>query len=373
MSVSFACEVMNELKIDAKLSRKSFDLDVNFAVPRHGVTALLGPSGSGKSTILRILAGLEKPQQGRIVNSGNVWFDSRTKTFVPPQKRKAGVVFQDYALFSNLTVAQNIAYGLPGRAGEEKAIHWMERLHISEFRDRYPHLLSGGQRQRVALARALAAGPDLLLLDEPFSALDVSLRQQLRDELRSVIDETRCPVIMVTHDLSDARYLADSVAVLVNGRVHCYAAVNEVFNDPKSFGAAKILGWQNFLPIREFFGCCVKGSWGCLELPLEGSPDAGWVAIRSEHIRFVASAGQKNTLPARVDTVTDLGAVRQIKCLLTDATPVYMHYAWDRPVPTPGAEVRLNFPMQYLRLLGAGPVNWSPVAGDRYSRQSVTL
>jgi molybdate transport system ATP-binding protein len=350
---------MKELTVNIKLSRKSFDLDVNISIPKQGVTALLGPSGSGKSTILRIMAGLEKPQYGRIVNGEGVWFDSRKGISVPPQKRKVGVVFQDYALFSHLTVAQNIAYGISGHSGKANVNHWLERLHIQEYRDRYPHQLSGGQRQRVALARALATEPELLLLDEPFSALDVNLRQHLRDELKSVIDETRCPVIMVTHDLNDARYLADRVAVLVNGRVHCYSDTSDVFADPKGYEAAKILGWQNFLPIREFFSHCVKGSWGSIELPAEGAPDAEWMAIRSEHIRF-ATPTQSNSLQAIVESTTDLGAVRLIKCLLPDSTPVYMHYAWDKPVPTPGSEVRLTFSMQYLRLLGRSPLNWNP-------------
>ena len=350
---------MNELTVNIALNRRSFDLDVNMSIPREGVTALLGPSGSGKSTILRILAGLEKPQFGRIANGDDVWFESGKKILVPPQKRKVGVVFQDYALFAHLTVAKNIAYGISGHSGKAAVDHWLERLHIQDYRDRYPHQLSGGQRQRVALARALASEPELLLLDEPFSALDVNLRQHLRDELKSVIEETRCPVIMVTHDLNDARYVADRVAVLVNGRVHCYDDTDGVFANPKSYDAAKILGWQNFLPIREFYSHCVKGSWGSIELPAEGTPDAEWLAIRSEHIRF-ATPVQSNSLHANIESVIDLGAVRLIKCLLPDSTPVYMHYAWDKPTPTSGSEVRLAFPIHYLRLLGRSPINWNP-------------
>ena len=360
---------MNELKIDVKLSRKSFELDVKFAIPKQGITALLGPSGSGKSSILRILAGLDQPQYGRIVNGDNVWFDSGNtlhkktgkKLFAQPQKRKVGVVFQDYALFAHLTVAQNIGFGITGQSTKDIVDHWLERLHIEEYRNRYPHQLSGGQRQRVAVARAMATEPDLLLLDEPFSALDINLRQHLRDELKSVIDETHCPVIMVTHDLNDARYIADRVGVLVNGRMHCYGSTGEVFSDPKSYDAAKILGWQNFLPIREFTGKFVKGSWGSFELLADGSLNAEWVAIRSEHIRF-ATPAQENSINAIVDVVTDLGAIRLVQCKLPDATTVYMHYAWDKPVPTPGTEVRLTFPMQHLRLLGRDPVNWDLAA-----------
>jgi len=353
---------MKALTIEAKLKRKSFDLDVNFSIPKQGITALLGPSGSGKSTILRILAGLEQPKLGRIVNDTDTWFESgidlKKKVFTPPQKRRVGVVFQDYALFPHLTVAQNIAYGISGKDTKEKVDHWLERLHIKEYRDRYPQNLSGGQRQRVALARAMVTEPDLLLLDEPFSALDVNLRQYLREELRSVIDETQCPVVMVTHDLNDARHIADRVGVLVNGRLHSFGPTTDVFADPKSFEAAKILGWQNFLPVREYYGRFVTGTWGSIKLPAEGTLDAEWVAIRSEHIRF-ATPEQKNSLPAIVENMIDLGAVRLIRCLLPDSTPVYIHYAWDKPVPTPGAPVRLLFPMQYLRLLGRTPLHWN--------------
>lgn len=356
---------MKKLKIDVKLSRKSFNLDVNFTVPDQGITALLGPSGSGKSTILRILAGLEQPQSGSIVNGADIWFDSGAwngrKIFETPQKRKVGVVFQDYALFSHLTVAQNIAYGLPRKASKEPVAHWLERLHLQEYRDRYAHQLSGGQRQRVALARAMVTEPDLLLLDEPFSALDVNLRQYLREELKAVVDETRCPVVMVTHDLTDARYIADRVGVLVNGRLHSYGATADVFSDPKSHEAAKILGWQNFLPIREFYGNYVKGTWGSIELPVEGSPDAEWVAIRSEHIRF-STLDKPNSINAVVDNVTDLGAMRLIQCRLSDDTPVCIHCAWDKPVPTPGTKVGIQLPMQHLRLLGRGPMNWNTIA-----------
>jgi molybdate transport system ATP-binding protein len=353
---------MKELGMNIELRRKSFNLQVKVGVPKQGITALLGPSGSGKSTILRILAGLEHPQAGRIANEGTVWFDSgsrgQKKQFLPPQKRKVGVVFQDYALFSHLTVAQNVAYGLPRKLAKNQVAHWLERLHLQDYRDRFPHQLSGGQRQRVALARAMVTEPDLLLLDEPFSALDVNLRQYLRDELKSIIDETGCPVIMVTHDLNDARHIADRVGVLVQGRMHCYGPTTQVFADPKSHEAAKILGWRNFLPIREFKGNTVKGVWGTLKLPADASPDAEWVAIRSEHIRF-ATPEQKNVINATVESVTELGAVRLIQCGLAGDISVYIDYAWDKPIPTPGASVRLSFPTQYLRLLGRTPINWN--------------
>ena len=348
---------MSDLTIQVKLRRNSFDLDVNFSIPKQGVTALLGPSGSGKSTILRVLAGLEQPQSGRVTNGDVDWFDGASRTSLPPQRRKVGVVFQDYALFSHLNAAQNIGFGVRDRSDKKRVNYWMERLHIKEYRERYPHQLSGGQRQRVALARALVSEPDLLLLDEPFSALDLNLRQYMRDELKSVIEETRCPVVMVTHDLYDARYLADRAGVLVDGRLHCYGSTHEVFMNPLSFAAARILGWRNFLPIREYAGVCVKGAWGSVELPEEASLEAEWVAIRSEHIRINASA-QKNCLSAVVDSVTDLGEVRLLKCRLADGTSVYVHCAWHKPVPAPGAAVGLHLPTQHLRVLVREPVSW---------------
>ena len=347
---------MNELVVNFKLSRKAFDLDVNFSIPNQGITALLGPSGSGKSTILRILAGLETPQYGRVINADTVWFDSRKNINVPPQKRNIGVVFQDYALFSHLTVAQNVAYGLSKRDAQEKLNLWLDRLHIWEYRDRFPHQLSGGQRQRVAIARAMATEPDLLLLDEPFSALDVNLRQYLRDELNTIIQEINCPVVLVTHDLNDARFLADRVGVLVNGRLHRYGVTENVFVNPETYEAAKILGWQNFLPVKENYGYCVKGAWGSIELIEEASPDTDYIAIRSEHIRF-ATSDQKNNIPAIIESITDLGAVRAIKCRLEDSSYIYIQYAWDKPVPTSGALVRLHLAPQYIRLLGERAFN----------------
>lgn len=346
---------MKHLKIDVRLKRKLFRLDINMLIPMQGVTALLGPSGSGKSTVLRILAGLEKPQFGRIYCGADTWFNNGIglKVFEPPQKRKVGMVFQDYALFHHLTVAQNIAYGLPRGASKEPVDHWLERLHIGDYRNHYPHQLSGGQRQRVALARAMVTEPDLLLLDEPFSALDVNLRQYLRDELKSVILETDCPAIMVTHDLNDARHIADRVGVLVDGQLHSFASTKDVFADPGSYEAAKILGWENFLPVREFYGNNVRGEWGDLELEAGGSPSAEWVAIRSEHIRF-ATPDQKNSINAIVESMTDLGAIRLIRCRLPDDTVVSVHYAWDKPAPVPGVNVSLLFPAQHLRLLGRG-------------------
>lgn len=192
-----------------------FSLDVARDLPGGAFLGVCGPSGSGKSTLLRCLAGLERPDGGRIENSGSTWYDGSAKTFVPPQKRGVGVVFQDYALFPHLTVFGNVMYaaGDRKRAAELLSLTRMED-HVGHF----PRELSGGQRQRVALARALARNPDLLLLDEPLSALDEELRDDLGDEIRNIQRATGITTLMVSHSTSELERLCDEILYLREGR-----------------------------------------------------------------------------------------------------------------------------------------------------------
>jgi molybdate transport system ATP-binding protein len=179
---------------------------------RHSITVLFGPSGCGKTTVLRCLAGLERPERGRIIFGDAVWFDAETKTHLSPQQRGIGLVFQDYALFPHLSVAENIAYGLhalPKPERETRVDEIIQRFGLDEQRHRRPRQISGGQQQRVALARALVTQPRLLLLDEPLSALDTGLRCELRDDLRIQLKALEMPVVLVTHDEDEARLLAD--------------------------------------------------------------------------------------------------------------------------------------------------------------------
>ena len=179
---------------------------------RHSITVLLGPSGCGKTTVLRCLAGLERPERGRIVFGDEVWFDADTKTHLTPQQRGIGLVFQDYALFPHLSVAENIAYGLhalPKPERETRVDEIIQRFGLDEQRQRRPRQISGGQQQRVALARALVTQPRLLLLDEPLSALDTGLRTELREDLRRHLKTLDIPVVLVTHDENEASLMAD--------------------------------------------------------------------------------------------------------------------------------------------------------------------
>ncbi|MHB1080262.1 MAG: ABC transporter ATP-binding protein [Prosthecobacter sp.] len=212
---------------------------------QHSITVLLGSSGCGKTTVLRCLAGLERPQQGRISFGAEVWFDSARRIHLPPQQRRVGFVFQDYALFSHLSVADNIAHGLhalPPRERSTRVDAMLQRFDLTAERNRRPREISGGQQQRVALARALVIQPRLLLLDEPLSALDTDLRESLREDLRHHLRALNIPVLMVTHDRAEARLLADQLVIMHRGQVLQAGTVAAVSEQPANDQVAKVLG-----------------------------------------------------------------------------------------------------------------------------------
>ncbi|MFQ5827962.1 MAG: ABC transporter ATP-binding protein [Candidatus Methylomirabilia bacterium] len=214
------------------------------------VVALFGPSGSGKSLTLHCLSGLVRPDRGRIVLNGRVFFDSHARLNLPPQARHLGYVFQGYALFPHLTIEENVAFGLRGRPRKERVERTgmvLERLGLGGLERRYPRELSGGQQQRVALGRALAVDPELLLLDEPLSALDAPLRLQLRQELGRIIREWGKATVLVTHDLAEAYQLADRIVVYAEGRVLQAAAKSELLWQPPSEQVARLIGVRNLL------------------------------------------------------------------------------------------------------------------------------
>jgi len=353
---------VNGIRIDLDFRRSDFHLVVDLTLPSDGVTAILGPSGSGKSTLLRLVAGLERPERGLIQVGEQPWHDSARGLWVPPQKRGQGMVFQDYALFANMTVAANIGYGLPWRGRKRIVFEWIERMDLNGLETRFPHQLSGGQRQRVALARALAREPKLLLLDEPLSAVDTDLRQRLRDRLLAIVATLEHPVIMVTHDLVETRQLADRIGVIVGGRMHRFGTTPEVFDDPGDLQSARILGWRNLLAVRWMQTGAVGGDWGRLALEGDPSPEIAWLGVRPEHLR-IADGGVQG-LDARAVRVRELGAIRELQCRLIDGTPLYVHRPWNEPVPAPGERFRLCFPVQHLRPLIEG-ADRTRIAGHR--------
>lgn len=215
--------------------------NVDFTVPTGSLTALLGPSGSGKSTLLRAIAGLDTPDTGTItINGVDV-------TGVPPQRRGIGFVFQHYAAFKHLTVRDNVAFGLkirklPKSEIAEKVDNLLEVVGLAGFQTRYPNQLSGGQRQRMALARALAVDPQVLLLDEPFGALDAKVREDLRAWLRRLHDEVHVTTVLVTHDQAEALDVADRIAVLNKGRIEQIGTPAEVYDSPANSFVMSFLG-----------------------------------------------------------------------------------------------------------------------------------
>ena len=220
--------------------------DVSLHVEGGSLTALLGPSGSGKSTLLRIIAGLETPDAGDVLISGEL------ATAVKPQKRNVGFVFQHYAAFKHMTVRDNVAFGLKVRkrpkdeVGDRVAL-LLELVQLEAFGDRYPSQLSGGQRQRMALARALAPEPEVLLLDEPFGALDARVRAELRDWLRRLHEEVHVTTIFVTHDQAEAMDVASQIAVLNAGRIEQVGTPSEVYERPETEFVAGFVGVSNVL------------------------------------------------------------------------------------------------------------------------------
>jgi len=218
-------------------------------IDQFSVLVLFGPSGSGKSTILRCLAGLERPDDGTIQFGGQRWFDSRSRENLPPQQRGVGYLFQQYALFPHLTVRQNVAFGMRADADAtgQRVEELLEKFGLAGLEQRLPSQLSGGQQQRVALARTLACRPRLLLLDEPLSSLDQTLREEVRSQLRSWLSAFSIPTILVTHDRIDAMALGDQIAVLSNGRILQQGALQDVFSNPINETTARIVGVETIL------------------------------------------------------------------------------------------------------------------------------
>jgi putative spermidine/putrescine transport system ATP-binding protein len=281
------------------------------------LVALLGPSGCGKTTALRALAGLERLDSGRVLLGG------RDITEVPASRRDMGMVFQAYSLFPHLTARDNVAFGLRLRrmtSNERRRIadRLLELVHLSDKADRYPHELSGGQQQRVALARALAIEPQVLLLDEPLSALDAKVRSTLRDEIRRIQTEVGITTVFVTHDQDEALAIADRVAVIFAGRLEQIAPPAELYERPRTTQVAEFVGLSN--RIR---GVARNGAATVLDahLPLlEGSATDGQVAvlIRPEAIELTADP----TGPDRVVAVSFLGSIARVQVRLGDGTLV---------------------------------------------------
>ena len=286
----------SELKVHLSAVHTGFRLHVAFAC-EGAVLGVLGASGSGKSMTLRLIAGLETPAEGKIVLNGRVLFDSQSGIRLRPAQRRIGMVFQDYALFPHLTVRENIAFGLHGKA--ERVAHWLKAMQIEALADCHPGELSGGQRQRVALARALAMDPEALLLDEPFAALDPHLRRQMEEQLRETLASYRGVTVFVTHDRDEAYRFCRDLAVLSAGRVAAIGPKRDIFADPGTVAVARLTGCKNYAEITPSGPEHVSVlAWNCT-LRVNGPvpQGAGYLGVRAHDFRFVEHAGTENTFP----------------------------------------------------------------------------
>jgi molybdate transport system ATP-binding protein len=271
--------------------------DLEFPADRFHATALFGPSGCGKTTVLRCLAGLERPDVGQIRFGAQIWYDSAQNICLTPQERNIGFLFQEFALFPHLTVGENIAYGLQRLQWADAAglvQRMLQRIQLTDYGDRYPYQLSGGQQQRVALARTLVRRPQLLLLDEPLSALDAGLRETLRLEMREMLQEFGIPLVIVTHDRTEVLALAEDVVLMHAGRVLQSGPVAEVFRQPTSIESAQIVGVETILTgtiTAERSGFVVVNVHGSelLAPPPRQSAAQVHICLRAEDVQLLTS------------------------------------------------------------------------------------
>ncbi len=301
--------------------------DVSFTARGGAITALLGPSGSGKSTVLRMIAGLEEPSEGQI------WLGDLELTALPVQDRRVGFVFQHYALFRHMTVRQNVTFGLTVRKEQKEAKNarvdeLLELVQLAPFANRYPDQLSGGQRQRVALARALAPRPEVLLLDEPFGALDARVRQDLRRWLDELHRELGVTSLLVTHDQEEALELADQIIVMHEGKVEQVGTPSEIYDDPVTPFVAGFVGSANVI-----HGHVVDGHvhLGTIRVPGADHLEEGSLAtayVRPHDIR-IATNGHGGADPASVkatiERITSLGWLARIGLRLPDDQILIAH------------------------------------------------
>ena len=343
MSVAVRLEACARVFPDGTRALHPTDL----AIEPGETLALLGPSGCGKTTTLRLIAGLEEPDAG-----GRVWFDGRDVTAIPIERRNVGMVFQSYALFPNMDVAANVGYGLRVRGvAREEAARRVERLlammHIAELRHRRIDQLSGGQRQRVALARALAPEPAVLLLDEPLTALDAKLREQLRAELAELLRGLRITSVFVTHDQGEAMGLGDRVAVMRAGRIEQIGTPQDIYHRPSTRFVAEFVGTLNRLGGRVSGGVLHLAGG---TLPVAAPEGAEGLCCRPEALRLDPAGTLEGTVTAAFfqgdrTRLTIAGAAEE---------PLLLDAAGD--APRPGDRVRIAAePGAIVALPGAPP------------------
>jgi putative spermidine/putrescine transport system ATP-binding protein len=340
----------------------------NLKVERGELVSFLGPSGCGKTTTLRMIAGFEMPTTGTItINGGDI-------TRIQPNKRNVGMVFQAYALFPNMTVADNIGFGLkiakkPASDVKKRAEEMLTLIHMAGLGDRYPYQLSGGQQQRVALARALAFSPQVLLLDEPLSALDAKIRVSLRQEIRSIQRKLGITTIYVTHDQEEALSLSDRVVVMNNGHIEQVGTPFEIYNFPTTEFVAQFVGTLNTLTAEVRDGASGKLVVDRQEIhsaqPLEGAQSGEHVSvsIRPERISLAGLYGESpkaNMMDCTIENITFLGSIVRIQ--VRTGENVFYADTFNNPfleLPKIGEKTKITFSKEAVLVLRHSVTNGS--------------
>jgi molybdate transport system ATP-binding protein len=280
------------LQVSIKKIFKNFHLDVTFDADKE-VFAILGASGCGKSMTLKCIAGIETPDEGYIILNDRVLYDSEKKINLPPRKRNVGYMFQDYALFPNMTVRQNVMAGMGRKPDKNKVNEYLVKFHIKELADRYPGQLSGGQKQRVAMARLVAQEPEVILLDEPFSALDSYLKWELEQEMKAILTEVGKTTLFVSHNRDEVYRLSKTVGCINEGRMEVVEPVKEFFQNPKTKTAAILSGCKNISAAQILDQHHILATDWKIKLYIERSiPDnINYVGIRAHY--FSTEAGNR--------------------------------------------------------------------------------
>jgi molybdate transport system ATP-binding protein len=316
--------------------KKAFMLDISFEMENE-LVVLFGPSGSGKTTLFKCISGITEPDCGNITVHSKVYYDKNKKINLPIQKRNLGYVFQNYTLFPHMSVKKNIECGLKNwkkESSEQRVMEMLSLLHIEELEKRYPSQLSGGQKQRVALARALAPKPGLLLLDEPFSALDRKIRTELTEKMKNLQNQIGIPLLFITHNLEEAFLLADRILVLHGGKVQQFGTQNEIFYHPKNRHVAELIGLTNIFDDARVVGSdevsrstvLISGDLKIRvnSLKLNPGDQVSW-GIHPENITFLLPGSEdrdKNIYMAYVSSIISKGPKKKItvKLLKYDKT-----------------------------------------------------
>ncbi|MCL2807554.1 MAG: ATP-binding cassette domain-containing protein [Coriobacteriia bacterium] len=342
------------IEVNIKKVLPTFTLELAFSAESETL-GFLGASGSGKSMTLRSIAGLVTPDEGRIVVNGEVFFDSAKKIDLKPQERKTALLFQDYKLFPNLTVAGNIAAGMP-KALSKDEVHQrvkeqLERFRLKGYGSRYPARLSGGQQQRVALARMLAAEPGILMLDEPFSALDEHLKAGLEEDLTNLFERYQGTILYVSHDIDEAFRFCDRIAVLDEGEIAQIATVPDLVSAPQTLASIKVSGVKNISAACRIDEYKVEAQdWGIILSTTEAVPQgAQWLAIQANYLRPALPGETENCYEMIVRFTTDS---RFKRTAILDPGGLRWnadkHQLKPEELPVKGKPLRMHIPPQHI-------------------------